>query len=590
MIEHKVTPFGVEMYEESYLMQGETIPELYHRVAYANCGDNPERAERIKTYFHRLWFCGATPVMSNSGNGRGDPISCFTAETFDDKGSISYGIMEDFVLGSRGGGIGRRKTMRGVGEKIANVGRASGKVPFYKLDDAAVNAVSQGALRRASKAEYLHISDPEIEEFLEIRKPTGGDANRKCFNLHHGVVIDDEFMVAVLNEDMYPLKSVKDGSIVRYVDAYTLFTKLLTVRIETGEPYILFEDNVNNQVPQLYKLAAYKVKLSNLCCEIVLHTSENKTAVCCLSSVNLATYDEWKDDPLFIEDVMYFLDGVLIQYLHKLENAKDWEKPYLQKVINFVKEERAVGLGVMGWHDLLQSKMIPFESPMAKGLNIKIFRDLREKVDKASIKIGQERGACELAVKFGLPDRFTHKLSVAPTASISILTGEASAGIEPRLNNAYTHKNKIKAQTIKNKYFNKYLLDYAQQHNKDGRWVAAQWKSVVANDGSVQHLDWVDNITKDVFKTAFEIDQRYILEQAADRQVYIDQSQSVNIFLRHDIHKRDLLGLHLMAWFLKLKGLYYCRSTSPKRANVGVDIKRVKLDEPSKYTECLSCQ
>ena len=586
-----VNDFAKAMFEDSYLLPNETIHDLYHRVAYDNCRDNIERAERIKDYFYKQWMSGATPVLSNSGTDRGYPISCFKSITTDDMGSIAFGLMEDLVLGSGGGGIGRMKLVRGVGRPISNVGSSSGKIPFYKVDDAMVNAVSQGALRRASKAEYLHISDIEIEEFIKLRKPTGGDANRKCFNLHHGVVLSDEFMEAVVNKKPWGLKSVDSDAIEKYIDAYYLFTEILTTRIETGEPYIFFEGNVNKNLCDLYKKEGLKVTFSNLCSEILLNVTEEKTAVCCLSSLNLEKYEEWKDDPLFIEDVMYFLDGVLIQYEEKLEKSPEWKKPFLKRVINFVKEERSVGLGVMGWHSLLQSKHIPFESPMAKGLNIKIFSYLQEQVNKASVKIAKERGSCELGKRHGVLERFANKMAIAPTSSISILCGGVSAGIEPWQSNAYVHKNKTKAHTIKNKYLEKIIEDKAKELGKDGRWIQSQWKSIFAHEGSVQHLDWLDDFSKAVFKTAFEIDQRYIIEQVADRTPYIDQGQSTNLFLPHDIDKKDLLGLHLMAWKLGVKTLYYCRSTSPKRATVGGKVERHKIEAPEvRYDECLSCQ
>lgn len=586
-----VDDFAKAMFEDSYLLPNETIHDLYHRVAYDNCRDNTERAERVKGYLYKQWFSGATPVLSNSGTDRGYPISCFKSVTNDNMESIGFGLMEDLVLGSGGGGIGRMKNLRGIGRPISNVGTSSGKIPFYKVDDAMVNAVSQGALRRASKAEYLHISDIEIEEFIKLRKPTGGDSNRKCFNLHHGIVIPDSFMEAVINKQPWGLKSVDSDEVLKYVDAYKLFSEILTLRIETGEPYLFFEDNVNKNLCDLYKKEDLKVTFSNLCSEVLLNVTEDKTAVCCLSSINLEKYDEWKNDELFIEDLMYFLDGVLIQYEEKLEQSPEWKKPFLRRVINFVKEERAVGLGVMGWHSLLQLKHIPFESPMAKGLNLKIFKYLQEETNKASIKIAKERGSCELGKKHNILERFTNKMAIAPTSSISILCGGVSAGIEPWQSNAYVHKNKTKAHTIKNKYLAKIIEDKAVELEKDGRWVQAQWKSILANEGSVQHLEWMDAYTKEVFKTAFEIDQRYIIEQVIDRTPYIDQGQSTNIFLPHDIHKRDLLGIHLMAWKGGAKTLYYCRSTSPKRATVGSKVERNKIDVAEiKYDECLSCQ
>lgn len=582
------------MFEDSYLLPGETILELYKRVAYSNSADDLNRAERLIEYQRKLWYSGSTPVLSNSGTDRGSPISCFTAYTDDTMESIGYGFLEDFVLGSGGGGIGRRKSMRGVGEIIGTVGRASGKMPFYKVDDALVNAVSQGHLRRASKAEYSLVSDPEIEEFTDMRRPTGGDANRKCFNLHHGVILTDEFMNAVINQEMFALRSVKDNSVIKHIDAYKYFTnKLLINRHETGEPFIMFYDNVNRQVPDIYKKLGLTVELSNLCTEIFLNTTNDKTAVCCLSSVNLEKYDEWKDDPLFIEDLFYFLDGVLNQFLDKIDQAPKWKKQYLAKVRKFIIEERAVGLGVMGFHDLLQSKSIPFESPMARGLNIKIFKELREKADAASIKIAKERGSCLLAEDLGILERFSHKLSVAPTASISILCGETSQGVELRQSNAFVLKNKTGAHTVHNKYLDIIMNDYAKANGKDGRWIAAQWKSIIAKEGSVQHLDWLSDYNKDVFKTAFEVDQRYVIRYAADRQEYIDQGQSLNIFVPHDIHKKDLLGLHLMAWKEGIKSLYYLRSKSPKRAAVGNKVARERIEKDkneTKYDECLGCQ
>ena len=742
-MEHKlqVTDFAREMFKSSYLLEGETIEELYHRVAHANCLDDYDRAERIKGYFFKSWSMGATPVLSNSGTDRGYPISCFLSLTEDDLGSIAFGVMEDLVLGSGGGGIGRRKIVRGVGEAIGNIGESSGKVPFYKLDDALVNAVSQGGLRRASKAEYLHIDDPEFTEFLKIRKPTGGDTNRKCFNLHHGVILSDEFMNKVVNQEMHQFKSVVDGAVISEVDAYQLFSEILTSRAETGEPYIMFEGNVEKNKIDLYKKADLDIPLSNLCVvpetkiltkngdveiqsvvgtkqsvwngeewsdgveivktgsnqkvikvktnagdiectpyhkfyikckfnpktqyevrasalsvgdelisykipvthiidgsqitgivldedttiidvidegrisdtycftepkrnmgifngiltgncsEILMNVTNEKTAVCCLSSVNLDKYDEWKDDPLFIEDMMYFLDGVLLQYEDKLLKSPEWKKPFLNRVLNFVREERAVGLGVMGWHSLLQKKHIPFGSPMAKGLNLQIFKKLQKETDEASIKIAHERGSCLLAARYGVIERFSHKMAIAPTSSISILCGGVSAGIEPWQSNAYIHKNKVKAEVIKNVYFTEIMNKKCKELGADGRWIQAQWKSILANEGSVQHLPWLDDYTKEVYKTAFEIDQRYIIEHASDRGEFIDQGQSVNIFVRHDINKVDLLGLHLMAWKRGLKTLYYCRSTAAKRVNIGGEVQREVINtKPVAYDECLSCQ
>lgn len=589
----KVTELAQNMYEDKYLLSSESISDGHLRVAVANL-DDPVRATRMHSYLNRHWARGATPVMSNSGTDRGQPISCYKSNTVDSLESIFTGFMEDFILGSGGGGIGRHWDIRSVGEGIKDVGESSGVMPFLKTSDSATNAVSQGALRRASEAAYMNIDNPEIEEFIEIRKPTGGDANRKCMNLHHGVVLTDAFLISAINKQPWDLISPKDGAIIKTVDAYELLQKIIITRMETGEPFVVFYDNVNKQLPKIYT-EDMKVKLSNLCTEIFLNTTELKTAVCCLASVNLLRYDEWKDDEFFIEDMMYLLDGVLDQFLAKLEGIPEWQKPFLQKVINFVLEERAVGLGTMGWTSYLHYKGIPFESPMAKGLNIKIFRQIREQADAASIKIAEERGSCELAKRQGILERFSTKMSQAPTSSISILASTpdmvVSPGVDPELTLAYVQKNDTQSITVKNCFFDKLLKEEAIKIGKDGRWVAAQWKSVLAHEGSVQHLEWLDDYRKDVFKTAFEIDQRFIIEQAADRQEFFDQGQSINLFLKHDIHKRDLLGLFLFAWKKGLKSLYYNRSTSAKRASVGSEVKRNVIPEQEvKYEECLSCQ
>ena len=417
------------------------------------------------------------------------------------------------------------------------------------------------------------MSHPEIEEFIELRKPNGADLNRRCLNIHHGVKISDEFMEAVLAEKPWDLISPKDGSIVRTVDAFDLFAKLLTTRIENGEPYLFFSDNANKNLTESYIANNMSVTMSNLCTEIMQATGHDRTAVCALASFNLAKWDEWKDDEQFIEDIVRFQDNVLDIFV---EQAKDNEA--YAPAIKSVTEERNIGLGVMGFHTYLQAKRITFESALASGWNQRVFKHINKLAIEASEKIGKEKG-CPL---LGSGRRNNLLLSVAPTSSISILCGEVSAGIEPLLANVFTHKNLIGTTIARNKELDKVISTYDVDKE-------AAWKSIIEMEGSVQHLDWMSKDDKDVFKTAKEIDQRWIIEHAAVRQPYIDQGQSVNVFLPGDIDKLSLFNLHVMAWKRGLKSLYYCRSTAPARAVIGNKVERKVIPQ---YDEgdCLSCQ
>jgi ribonucleoside-diphosphate reductase alpha chain len=454
--------------------------------------------------------------------------------------------------------------------------------------DSLTLAISQGSLRRGSAACYLPIDHPEIEEFIEMRRPTGGDPNRRALNLHHGVLVTDAFMRAVETDDEWALKSPYDGTIQSTIKARNLWIRLLTARVETGEPYIVFIDTVNRMIPQHHKLAGLTVKTSNLCSEITLPTGidkygKDRTAVCCLSSLNLENYDEWKDEPGFIEDIMRFLDNVLTDFINRAPESFDDAKYSATR-------ERSVGLGVMGFHSFMQKNMIPIESVMAKVWNKKMFQLIDKEVNAASKKLAEERGPCPDAAEYGINERFSNKTAIAPTESISIICGGASPGIEPIAANSYTHKTLSGSFNVRNKYFRKILQKYNQDTNE-------VWSSITTNQGSIDHLDFLSQDEKDVFKTAFEIDQRWLIDHSADRTPYISQAQSLNVFIPADIHKKQLHQIHYQAWKKGLKSLYYCRSKSIQRAEVVNDsfAKTKKQKEQEKqqttdYEECLSCQ
>ncbi len=588
-----LTDFGKATLKDRYLGQNESFQDLFARVASVYADDNLH-AQRIYNYISNLWFMPATPVLSNGGTERGLPISCFLNEANDSLEGITNLWEENVWLAARGGGIGSYwGNLRSIGEKIGKVGKTSGIIPFIKVMDSLTLAISQGSLRRGSAACYLQIDHPEIEEFIEMRRPTGGDVNRRSLNLHHGVLVTDEFMRAVETGEQWALRSPYDGTVQSTIPARNLWIRLLTARVETGEPYIIFIDTVNRQIPQHHKLAGLKVKTSNLCSEITLPTGKDndgnqRTAVCCLSSLNLDTYDEWSEDPQFVEDVMRFLDNVMNDFIERAPNEFAHAKYSAMR-------ERSVGLGVMGLHSYFQKKNIPFGSVMSKVWNKKIFKNIQDKVDAASKSLAEERGACPDAEEYGMKERFSNKTAIAPTASISIICGGSSPGIEPIAANSYTHKTLSGSFNVRNKYLKKILSKY----KKDTDDV---WSSITTNQGSVSHLDFLTAEEKDTFKTAFEIDQRWIVELGADRTPHISQAQSINIFIPADIHKKDLHNLHFQAWKKGLKSLYYCRSKSIQRAenvNKGTSTDVTKNvysqgqesnNESNNYEECLSCQ
>jgi len=581
-----LTDFGKRTLLDRYLLPDESFQDMFGRVAQAYA-DDTAHAQRLYDYMSQLWFMPATPVLSNGGADRGLPISCFLNAVDDSLDSIVDVWNENVYLASNGGGIGTYwGNVRSIGEKIGRAGKTSGIIPFIRVMDSLTLAISQGSLRRGSAAVYLDIHHPEIEEFLEIRKPSG-DFNRKSLNLHHGLNITDVFMEAVASGADYDLISPHTGAIIKSVNARKIWQKILEMRLATGEPYMVFSDTVNQALAKHQRDAGLKVQQSNLCAEIMLATGRDKydrqrTAVCCLSSINAERYDQWKDAPGFIEDIMRFLDNVLTSFIENAPGPMDDAKYSAMR-------ERSVGLGLMGFHSLLQSKDIPFESAMAKSWNMRLFAKIRGDADKASKILAEERGPCPDAADMGVMERFSHKMAVAPTASISIICGGTSAGIEPIPANIYTHKTLSGSFTVRNKFLEALLESKGK--NTDGIWA-----TILENEGSVQHLNCLDEHEKATFRTAFEIDQRWVIEHAADRAPMICQAQSLNIFLPGDIDKWDLHMLHWTAWEKGVKSLYYCRSKSIQRAAFAGSEAKTDMEKameaaaPTDYDECLACQ
>jgi len=582
-----LTEFGKETLIDRYLLPDEGFQDLFARVADAYA-DDQEHAQRLYDYISRLWFMPATPVLSNGGTGRGLPISCYLNSVSDSLDGIVNTWNENVWLASKGGGIGTYwGNVRGIGEPVGLNGKTSGIIPFVRVMDSLTLAISQGSLRRGSAACYLDVSHPEIEEFLEIRKPSG-DFNRKALNLHHGVLLTDDFMEAVRDGAEFELKSPKTGEVRGTVDARSLFQKLVETRLATGEPYIVFSDTVNRMMPKHHRDLGLKVSTSNLCSEITLptgvdHLGNDRTAVCCLSSLNLENWDEWNKDTMFIEDVMRFLDNVLQDYIDRAPDE-------MARAKYSASRERSVGLGVMGYHSFLQSKNIAMESAMAKTWNLKMFKHIEGKASEASMMLAQERGACPDAEDMGVMERFSCKMAIAPTASISIICGGTSACIEPIPANIYTHKTLSGSFIVKNPY----LEELLKEKSKDSTNV---WNSILEKGGSVAHLDFLSAEEKAVFKTSFEIDQRWLLEFAADRAPFIDQAQSLNLFIPADVDKWDLAMLHFQAWERGIKSLYYLRSKSVQRAGFAGGVEADNTTDAAKYElpttdydECLACQ
>lgn len=636
-----LTPFGLATLNDRYLLPEEKSPqESFMRAARA-FADNEAHAQRLYNYVSRLWFMFATPVLSNapvrqswgsdsvdnmSGKHfgekvRGMPISCFLSYVPDSRKGLTSHYTETAFLSSVGGGVGSYwGAVRSNGIDTSGGSRSSGVIPFMKVVDSEVMAFAQGVTRRASYAAYMDISHPEILEFLEMRKPTGGDINRKCLNLHNGVCIPDSFMQIIENcmkdpqaDDAWPLVDPHTKRVVEIVSAKDLWQRLVEMRIQTGEPYILFVDTANRALPKAQREAGLRVQQSNLCSEITLPTNEQRTAVCCLSSTNLEHYDEWSKEPLFVEDIIRMLDNVLEYFIQnagqlsakdrasyrallskQLEAANLSEEQFeavaasmeaeyenvIKKAIYSAKMERSVGLGAMGFHSYLQKKSIPFEGVMATSANRRVFAHLKGRAEAATVKLAQERGACPDAR--GEMRRNMHLMAIAPNASSSIICGGTSASVEPVRANAFTHKTQSGSWLVKNPYLEEVL-------ELLGANTESVWQSIIVNKGSVQHLDFLQDDQKEVFKTAMELDQRWIVEHASQRQEYICQAQSINLFLPSDVEIAYLHHVHFRAWKAGLKSLYYLRSETIKRADVVS--QKIELTE-LRDTEavCLSCE
>ena len=578
-----LSEFSIKTLEDRYLIGDEKSPQEAFARAAKCFSDNEAHAQRLYDYASKLWFMFSTPVLSNGGSARGMPISCFLNYVDDSREGITDHYTENAFLSSVGGGVGGCWSgVRSVGSKTSNGSESTGVIPFMKVVDAEMLAFSQGVTRRGSYAAYLDISHPEIEEFLDVRKPTGGDINRKSTNLHHGIVISDSFMDIIERatrvpgfDDSWPLVDPHSGRVVKTVSAKTLWVKLIQNRVETGEPYIMFGDTVDESVPEFQQKLGLKVHQSNLCSEITLPTDKDRTAVCCLSSVNLEEYDEWKDNDQFIPDLVRMLDNVL-QYF--IDHAPD----QLHRAKYSAMRERSIGLGAMGFHAYLQRHNTPFESPMAKSRNMQMFSRIKSEAERATRELAKERGECPDGEGYGV--RNAHLLAIAPNASSSIICGNTSPSIEPYRANAFTQKTKTGSSLLKNEYLEAVLQDLG--HDTDD-----VWKSIVTSNGSVQHLDFLDDWTKDVFKTAVEIDQRWVIELAADRQEFICQSQSLNVFFPANVSKQELHAMHIMAWKRGVKTLYYLRSEAYKRAEtISDEVLRARIFESIDDDGCLACE
>ncbi len=574
-----LTDFGKTTLKDRYLLPQEESPQDGFMRAAKAFSDNDEMADRIYNYASKLWFMFSTPILSNGGTKRGMPISCFLNYVGDSREGLTGHYTENAWLASVGGGIGGYwGDVRSDGTATSGGSQSSGSIPFLHVVDSEVLAFSQGKTRRGSYAAYMDISHPEIIEFMEMRKPSGGDVHRKCLNLHHGVNLSNEFMQLIDHcvkeptyDDSWNLIDPHTKKVVRTVSARDLWQKILETRVATGEPYVSFIDTVNESLPEPQKKLGLRVNHSNLCTEITLPTNENRTAVCCLSSVNVEKYDEWKNDTLFVPDLIRFLDNVL---QHFIDNAPD----ELFRARFSAASERSLGLGAMGFHAYLQSKGIPFESALAKSLNLKIFKKMKEQAVEESKRLAVKRGEAPDMENTGM--RNAHLLAIAPNASSSIICGTTSPSIEPYRANAYVQKTMSGSFLVKNKYLEK-LLEKKEINNDK------TWTSILANRGSVLHIKELSDYEKDTFKTAIEINQQWVIEHAADRQQYICQGQSVNVFVPADVNIKELHDIHMLAWKKKLKTLYYCRSEAIKRAElVSKKIERTIIPE----ADCLACE
>jgi len=576
---------GKKRLKESYMRDEEVSPQ--ERFAYVSkaFSSSPEHAQRLYEYSSQHWLSYSTPILSFGRSRRGLPISCFLPYMHDSAEGLVDCLSEVNWLSMLGGGIGI-----GIGIRSAD-DKSTGIMPHLRTYDASSLAYRQGRTRRGSYAAYLNISHPDILLFLEMRRPTG-DPNMRALNLHHGINITDDFMTLIEKsmldpnfDDTWELKDPHNGEVRDTISARELWERILTLRMETGEPYIHFIDTSNRMMPEFQKKIGLSIRQSNLCSEIILPTDKDRTAVCCLSSVNLEYYDEWKDNQYFLKDIAEMLDNVL-QYF--IDNAPD----SIARARFSASRERSIGIGALGFHAYLQRKNVAFEGAMAKSLNNKIFRTIRTKLDDANLELGKERG--EAPDCAGTGRRFAHVMAIAPNASSSIIMGNTSPSIEPYRANAYRQDTLSGAYLNKNKYLDKIIREASESPDKID--YDETWSSIIANDGSIQHLEWMSDWVKDVFKTSMEIDQRWLVEHAADRQQYIDQAQSLNLFFRPDVNVKYLHACHFLAWKKGLKTLYYCRSEKLAKADkVSKKIERQVINELdmtaiAQGNECLACE
>jgi len=576
---------GLKRLKESYMKDDENSPQERFAFVSNSFGTNKEHAQRLYEYSSKHWLSYSTPILSFGRSKRGMPISCFLNYIEDTAEGLVDNLSETNWLSMLGGGVGIGFGIRSADDK------STGVMPHLKIYDASSLAYRQGRTRRGSYAAYLDISHPDIIGFLEMRKPTG-DPNQRCLNLHHGINITDDFMNIVEKsmldpefDDSWNLVDPASKEIRETVSAKMLWQMILELRMHTGEPYIHYIDTSNKHLPQWLKDKGLKVHQSNLCSEIILPTNEQRTAVCCLSSLNLETYDEWKNDKLFLKDVAEMLDNVLNYFI---DNAPD----SIARAKYSAERERSIGVGALGFHAYLQRNGIAFEGVMAKVANNRIFKTIREGLDNANIQLGTERGEAPDAA--GTGRRFSHLMAIAPNASSSIIMGNTSPSIEPYRANAYRQDTLSGSFLNKNRWLDELIIKLS--HDKPEEWYNDVWSSIIANDGSVQHLDWMSDHDKDVFKTSMEIDQRWVIELAADRQQYIDQAQSLNVFFRPDAHIKYIHAIHFMAWKKGLKTLYYCRSEKigkadkvSKRIERNV-IKELDMAQIAQGNDCIACE
>ena len=571
--------------KESYMREDETSPQERFAYVSSKFGSNPEHAQRLYDYSSKHWLSYSTPILSFGRSKRGLPISCFLNYIEDTAEGLVDNLSETNWLSMLGGGVGIGFGIRSADDK------STGVMPHLKIYDASSLAYRQGRTRRGSYAAYLDISHPDIIPFLEMRKPTG-DQNMRALNLHHGINIPDAFMEIIERcmldpniDDSWQLVDPHSGEKRDIVSARELWQKILELRMQTGEPYLHFIDESNRKMPQHLKDLGLKIHQSNLCSEIILPTNEERTAVCCLSSLNLEYYDEWKSEPRFLRDVAEMLDNVLQYFIDNAPSA-------ISRAVYSATRERSIGVGALGFHAYLQKRGLPFEGVMAKVANNQIFSHIRYKLDDANIELGTERGEAPDAK--GTGNRFSHLMAIAPNASSSIIMGNTSPSVEPYRANAYRQDTLSGSHLNKNRYLDKIIKEKCANESKlDYNEI---WSSIIANDGSVQHLEFLTDLEKDTFKTSMEIDQRWIIEHAADRQQHIDQAQSINLFFRPDSNIKYLHAVHFQAWKQGLKTLYYCRSEKIGKADkVARKIEReviqeIDLKALAEGAECLACE